>query len=94
MLSKGDWLMIKAQISRGVYKKDVARALGVHPRTVRRALSRGGPPVGKRPRARGSKLDAYKAEVDRLLKADVWNAVVIYLLSSLPASPAGTGLPS
>jgi len=78
MLSKGDWLMIKAQISRGVYKKDVARGLGVHPRTVTRALSRGGPPVGKRPRARGSKLDPYKAEVDRLLKADVWNAVVIY----------------
>jgi len=78
MLSKGDWLMIRAQIDRGVYKKDVARVLGVHPRTVTRALRRGGPPVGKRPRAHVSKLDAYKAEVDRLLKADVWNAVVIY----------------
>ena len=77
MLSKGDWMDIKAQVVRGVYKKDVARSLGVHPRTVRRALARGGAPAGKRPGARKSKLDAFKGEVDRLLGDEVWNAVVI-----------------
>jgi transposase len=78
MLSKGDWMDIKAQAERGVYKKDIAGSLGVHPRTVRRALARGGPASGKRPGARKSKLDAFKGEVDRLLSEDVWNAVVIF----------------
>ena len=77
MLSKGDWMDIKAQAERGVYKKDIARSLGVHPRTVRRALARGGVPAGKRPGARKSKLDGFKCEVDRLLAEDVWNAAVI-----------------
>ena len=80
MLSKGDWMYIKAQIERGVYKKDIAGKLGVDPRTVRRALQRGGAPGGKRPGARGSKLDPYKGEVDRLLGGGVWNAVVIFRL--------------
>jgi transposase len=80
MLSKGDWMYIKAQIERGVYKKDIAEKLGVHPRTVRRALRRGGASSGKRPGARGSKLDPYKREVDKLLGDDVWNAVVIFRL--------------
>jgi len=77
MLSKGDWMDIKSQAARGVYKKDIARSLGFHPRTVRRALARGGAPPGKRPGARKSKLDAFKGEVDRLLAEDVWNAAVI-----------------
>ncbi|NIO74925.1 MAG: IS21 family transposase [Armatimonadetes bacterium] len=75
MLSKEDYLMIKAQLERGVYQKDIAAELGVHPRTIRRALRRGGPP---RPtRERPSKLDPYKPLVDDLLKENVWNAVVI-----------------
>jgi transposase len=78
MLSKGDWMDIKAQAERGVYKKDIAKSVGVDPRTVRRALARGGSPPGKRPGARKSKLDAFKGEVDRLLGEDVWNAVVIF----------------
>jgi transposase len=80
MLKKGDWMYIKAQIDRGVYKKDIAGKLGVHSRTVRRALQRGGAPSGKRPGARGSKLDPYKGEVDKLLRDDVWNAIVIFRL--------------
>ena len=63
MLSKGDFMEIKAQVSRGVYKKDIAKALGVHPRTVRRALARGGAPPGKWPGVRKSKLDGFKGEV-------------------------------
>ena len=77
MITKEDWMYIKAQVGRGVYQKDVAHELGVHPRTVRRALRRGGAPSGKRPGARKSKLDPYRAEVDRLLREEVWNGVVI-----------------
>lgn len=76
MLSKEDYLMIQAQLGRGVYKKDIAEELGVHPRTVRRALERGGAPVAKR--RRGSQLDSYKPFVDKLLKENVWNGVVIF----------------
>lgn len=78
MLGKEDWMYIKAQVERGVYRKDIAEALGVHPRTVARALKRGGAPSGKRPGARRSKLDPFKSQVDELLREGVWNAVVIY----------------
>lgn len=78
MISKEDYMEIKAQHERGVYKKDIARRLGVHPRTVTRALVRGGPPSGKRPRARGSKLDPFKEFIDQELAAGVWNAEVIF----------------
>lgn len=70
--------MIQEHVEKGVYLNDIAAALGVHPRTVRRALKRGGPAPGKRPRARHSKLDPYKTTVDRLLQEGVWNAVVIW----------------
>ncbi|MCG8357480.1 MAG: helix-turn-helix domain-containing protein, partial [Kiloniellales bacterium] len=78
MLSREDYLMIEERAARGAYLKDIAADLGVHPRTVRRALQRGGAPSGKRPGARRSKLDAFKAQVDQLLQAGVWNAVVIH----------------
>ena len=69
--------MIQERIRQGVYVKDVAAELGVHPRTVSRALKRGGSPPGQRPAARKSKLDRYKPAIDRLLAAGVWNAAVI-----------------
>ena len=78
MLSKEDWMYIKAQKDKGVYIKDIAASLGVHERTVRRALKRGGPPSGKRPRARKSMLDPFKEQIDQLLRENVWNAVVIF----------------
>ncbi len=59
MLNKENGMQIQAQIEKGVYQKDVAKQLGVSPRTVRWALKRGGAPPGKRPRARRSKLDAF-----------------------------------
>jgi transposase len=77
MLSKGDFMEIRAQLERGVYKKDIAKALGVDPRTVRRGLVRGGAPAVRRSGVRASKLDGYKSEVDGLIKEGVWNAVVI-----------------
>jgi len=77
MLKREDYLMIQEKLAKGVYIKDIAAELGVHPRTVRRALKRGGAPGGRRPRTRRSKLDPYKPTVDRLLSEEVWNAVVI-----------------
>lgn len=76
MLSQEDYMVIKALKKRGVYHKDIAEELGVHPRTVSRALKRGSEPKRRR-KKRASKLDAYKAQVDQLLAAGVWNAVVI-----------------
>jgi transposase len=76
MLSKEDFTVIKALKQRGVYQKDIAEQLGVHPKTVSRALKRGEAPVQQH-RRRPHKLDAYKAQVDQLLAEGVWNAVVI-----------------
>ncbi len=77
MLSKEDWMEIKAQVEKGVYLKDIAEELGVHPKTVSRALQREGPPSGKRPGARVSKLDPFKPLIDELLREGVWNSTVI-----------------
>lgn len=78
MLKREDWLMIQDKRAKGAYINDIAAELGVHPKTVSRALARGGAPSGRRPRARRSKLEPFKARVDRLLGEGVWNAVVIW----------------
>jgi transposase len=80
MLSKGDWMDIKAQKEQGVYQKDIAASLGIHPKTVRRALRRSGAPSGKRSKRRGHKLEPYKGLIDQLLVEGVRNGVVIYRL--------------
>lgn len=69
-------MVIKALKQRGVYLKDIAADLGVHPKTVSRAVQRGGAPQRQGKRA-GSKLDPYKPMVDGLLSEEVWNAVVV-----------------
>jgi hypothetical protein len=76
MIKKEDYAMIKAQKKRGAYLKDITAELEVHPKTVSRALARGGAPKPQRKR-RGSKLDPYKPKIDRLLSENVWNAMVI-----------------
>ncbi len=76
MLSQEDFIMIKALKKRGVYNVDIAAELGVHPKTVSRALRRGSAPNPAR-KKRSSKLDPYKARIDQLLGEEVWNAVVI-----------------
>ncbi len=70
-------MVIQAWTKRGVYQRDIAETLGVHPKTVQRALTRRGasPP---RPPRRPSLLDGYRAEVDRRLGEGVWNGVVIF----------------
>ncbi len=47
MLNKEDWMDITTQKDKGIYLKDIAAELGMHPKTVSRALLRGGPPSGK-----------------------------------------------
>ena len=76
MLKKRDYLMIQDKLKQGMYLKDIAAALGVHPKTVRRALQRGGAPRGRWPK-RGRVLDAFTPQIDALLAAGVWNAVVV-----------------
>ena len=76
MLRKEDFAVIQSLHQRGVYIKDIAEELEVHPRTVKRALQRGGAPKPER-ESRSSKLDLYKAKVDELLGEGVWNSMVI-----------------
>jgi transposase len=76
MIRKEDYMVIKTQQRRGVYLKDIAADLGVHPRTVQRALERNGAPEQKRSTSE-SKLEPYKPDIDRLLSEGVWNGIVI-----------------
>jgi transposase len=77
MLRKEDFVMIQAKVQAGVYQKDIAAELGVHPKTVSRALKRKAAPSAGRPQG-FAKLKPYKEIVDRLLSEGVWNAVVIF----------------
>lgn len=88
MICKEDFAVIRALHHRGVYQKDIAAELGVHPKTVSRALKRGSAPKSER-RARSSKLDPYKAVIDQLLTEGVWNGVVI--LREIQAKGYGGG---
>ena len=76
MLKKEDFAVIKVLAEDGVYQKDIAEKLGVHPKTVSRALQRGSAP-GKSRKKTVSKLEPYKRTIDRLLSEGVWNAVVV-----------------
>ena len=49
MLRMEDYIVIKALKERGVYQKDIAEQLGVHPKTVSRALRREGAPANRAP---------------------------------------------
>ena len=66
MLGKEDFMVIQALVRRGVYVCDIARQLGVHPKTVSRALARGGAPAPARQK-RTSLLDPYRMQIDQLL---------------------------
>lgn len=77
MLRREGYIVIQTLIRQGVYLCDIARQLGVQPKTVRRALLRGRAPDGRQGRRR-SQLDPYRADIDRLLTAGVWNTVVIF----------------
>ena len=76
MLKKEDLAVIKALNQHGVYIKDIAAELGVHPKTVSRAIQRETAPTPPR-NAKTSKLALYQAKVDQLLSEGVWNTMVI-----------------
>jgi transposase len=88
MLDLEDYIVIKTLKKRGVYIKDIAEELGVHPKTVSRALKREGAPQKKRKRRPG-KLEPYKPTVDRLLQEGVWNAMVILREIQAEGYPGG-----
>lgn len=77
MLSREDYLMILERKAQGAYNKDIARELGVHPKTVARALKRGAEPPRRKSGQRPTKLDPFKPQVDELLQQGIWNASVI-----------------
>ncbi len=70
MLRKEDFVMIQSKVQAGVYQKDIAAGLGVHPKTVSRALKRGAASAAGRPRGL-KKLAPYREIVDRLLSEGV-----------------------
>ncbi len=77
MIRKEDYMKILVLHEHGLYQKDIAEELGVHPKTVSRALRRKGAP--ERASAEVvSKLSPYKAQVDQLLASGVWNGRVIW----------------
>lgn len=76
MIRKEDFAVIQSLHKRGVYQKDIAEEMQVHPKTVSRALKRSGAPERNQV-PRGSKLDDYQEQIDRLLSEEVWNARVI-----------------
>ena len=76
MLRKEDFVEIQALAKAGVYQRDIAEKIGVHPKTVSRALRRGAAPAGPR-RDRWVKVQPYGEAIHRLLAAGVWNAKVI-----------------
>ncbi len=76
MIRKEDFAVIKSLRQHGVFQKDIAMELGVHPRTISRALKRNGAPERERKKS-GSKLDPHKATIDRWLSEGVWNSMVI-----------------
>jgi IS30 family transposase len=48
MLKKENYRMIEVLKKRGVYLKDIAEEVWVHPKTVQRARKRGGAPLKER----------------------------------------------
>lgn len=93
MLGPEDFMAIQALAKRCVYLCDIAHQLGVHPRTVRRALDRGGSPAPRRGR-RTSLLNPYRPVIDQLLADGVWNAVVVWRELQAPGSAVWDLTPS
>ena len=88
MIRKEEFAVIQTLHKRGVYQKDIAEELQVHPKTVSRALKRPGVPERERIKP-DSKLDGYKDKIDQLLSEEVWNAKVV--LREIQAEGYGGG---
>ena len=70
MVSVEQWAEVRRlHFVRRLSIREIHRRTGLHRETIRRALASDGPPVYERP-GRGSKLDAFKDEIHRLLGED------------------------
>ena len=69
MLTQEHYWMIRELHERGLYRKDIADRLGVHPKTVTRALKQGDAPSRRRRRQKDVNLKPYLGRVDELLAA-------------------------
>lgn len=78
MLKREDYLMISERRAEGAFIKDIAQELGVHPKTVSRALKRGGEPPARSSGIRETKLGSFEGQIDEWLRDGIWNASVIY----------------
>jgi transposase len=54
----------------GVSIREIGRRTGLHRETIRRALASERPPAYRRRKEKSSKLDPFKEEIERLLRAD------------------------
>ena len=89
MLTQEDYWMIQERLKQGVYQKDIAAELGVHPKTVRRALARGGPPANGRRRRRftgNTRIHGRTDTIDIRPVTDVVGSVFAQLQANLPAA--------
>jgi transposase len=77
MISKEDYMKIEVLHEHGLYQKDIAEEMGIHPKTVSRALKRQRAPQ-RAERQAESKLGPYKMQVDQLLASGVWNGRVVW----------------
>lgn len=77
MIRREDYMKIEVLAERGVYQKDIAEEVGVHPKTVSRALKRQGAPK-RAVEKKASKLSAYESQIEQLLSSGVWNGQVIW----------------
>ena len=70
MVGVEQWAEVRRlRFVRGLSIREIDRRTGLHRDTIRRALLSDAPPVYRRAPA-GSKLDPFKDEIHRLLKAD------------------------
>ena len=70
MVGVEQWAEIRRlRFARGLSQREIGRRTGLHRDTIRRALNSEQPPVYRRA-AKGSKLDAFKDEIGRLLRED------------------------
>ena len=70
--------MITERRAEGAFITDIADELGVHPKTVSRALKRGSEPAKRPCGVKPTKLAPFHAQIDRWLQDDIWNASVIF----------------
>jgi len=78
MKESGTYIMLYDQVKiQGVTISEVARKTGMSRNTIRKYLIDGEKPHGALGMNRGSKLDSFKHEIERLLNQGIYNATVI-----------------